>query len=549
MACALFVALALPAAAPAARGLTTGFQADEYVSSDPAERSLWIDRTQQAGAGIVRLSVSWLGVAAGNTPPPDPTNPGSASYNFSQFDQAIRDLEARGITVMLNVGPPSPPWAEAPGRPASFPPGRWKPQNPQDFADFMQAVAARYSGNFDPDGPVGPARPLPAVQAVEIWNEPNGEPWMSNEYGGSPDYYREMLNDSYRAVKSVNPQMLVVVGATSPYGDPPNGPYPASGGRVYPVTFWEQVLCVRPVKTKKKGKKGTSSAAVKYVRTPGCSQPVMFDVFAHHPIDNTGAGPLQSGPTKYDASTPDLGRVVQILRGAEKAGTTLSGKHPVWVTEFWWDSNPPNPSGAKLAVQARWIEQSLYLFWKAGASVAINFMIRDTPARPTVHAGFQAGIFLMNGKPKPSFTAFHFPFVTSRTSKTSLQAWGKAPAGGKLLIQRKQHGTWVTIKKLQVSQGAVFVTKLPGLRGAQRLRATVAGNQSLIWKQPAIATRSSDGGHPLRYTLALIGLIALITLVVVGVVLRRREVSRRRRAGGSRRGRDPARMITHTPGL
>jgi hypothetical protein len=34
--------------------------------------------------------------------------------------------------------------------------------------------------------------------------------------------------------------------------------------------------------------------------------------------------------------------------------------------------------GAPLATQARWIEQSLYLFWKAGASTAINFEIRDS---------------------------------------------------------------------------------------------------------------------------------------------------------------------------
>ncbi len=36
----------------------------------------------------------------------------------------------------------------------------------------MRAVAARYSGGFDPDG-AGPAPPLPAVQALQVWNEPN----------------------------------------------------------------------------------------------------------------------------------------------------------------------------------------------------------------------------------------------------------------------------------------------------------------------------------------------------------------------------------------
>ena len=168
--CALLAALVFPAAAPAKRGLTTGFEdGDEYQSSDPAERALWLDRTVDSGAGIVRLSVSWASVAAPSRPP-DPTNPGSAFYDFSSIDGAVRDAEARGLTVLLTVNG-APDWAEGPGRPASAAPGTWKP-NPSDLADFVQALAARYSGSFDPDG-LGPAPPFPAAQAIQVWDEPN----------------------------------------------------------------------------------------------------------------------------------------------------------------------------------------------------------------------------------------------------------------------------------------------------------------------------------------------------------------------------------------
>ncbi len=92
------------------------------------------------------------------------------------------------------------------------------------------------------------------------------------------------------------------------------------------------------------------------------------------------------------------------------------------------------------------------------------------------------GHLLRDGQPKPAYTAFRFPFVTERIDKRTLRAWGKAPAGGKLVIQRKARGRWVATKKIKVSQGSVFTAKLP-LRGKQRLRATVAGNQSLVWKQ------------------------------------------------------------------
>jgi hypothetical protein len=40
----------------------------------------------------------------------------------------------------------------------------------------------------------------------------------------------------------------------------------------------------------------------------------------------------------------------------------------------------------------------------------------------------------------------------------------------------------VTIKQLQVSKGAVFLTDL-GLSGTAALRATVGASQSLVWQQ------------------------------------------------------------------
>jgi hypothetical protein len=306
--------------------------------------------------------------------------------------------------------------------------------------------------------------------------------------------------------------MLVLAGATEPYGDKPGG------ARVPQVQFWQQLLCVHPKKTKK-GKK--------LVRTNGCTAPT-FDVLSHHPIDNTGSGPLRSGPMAGDASTPDLGRIVQVLRGAEKA-KTVSGHHPVWVTEFWWDSKPPNPVGAPLQTQARWIEQSLYLFWKAGASTAINFQIADSTTRPDAHAGYQAGVYFNDGRPKPSLTAFRFPFVTERAAKKdTLRAWGKSPEAGKLKIQRRQGSRWVTVRSLSVSKGGTFQATLK-LSGKQQLRATVGGSQSLIWKQAAFGKGGSDGGGPGTALIVLILAAGAALVFFGGSRLRRRQIAKQRR--------------------
>jgi hypothetical protein len=526
---ALLAVLALPAAASATRPLTTGFSdGDEFQSSDASNRNLWLGRTVDAGAGIVRLGVEWPAVAAGPTKPLDPTNPASVSYNFTDIDAAVSAAESHGLKVLLSINH-APTWAEGPNRPASAAPGTWEP-NPQDVADFAQAVASRYSGNF-----LG----LPAVQAIEIWDEPNSGDWLTPQFTGKTftgaALYRDMLNASYKAIKSVNPNVDVVVGGTDPYGDPPGGPYPASGARSRPVQFWQQVLCVKPVKTKKK-KGSKKPATTKYVRAGGCNGPVNFDVFAHHPIDNTGGGPLQSGPSRYDASTPDLGRVVSVLRGAEKAGTTNGGKHPVWVTEFWWDSKPPNPVGAPLATQARWIQQSMYLFWKAGATVAINFQIDDSNDRPNVHAGFQSGVYFQDGRPKPSLTAFRFPFVTNRIDRNKLEAWGKSPEAGKLLIQRQQGSRWITVKKLQVSKGGVFDTTLR-LSGKQRLRAQVGSSKSLVWKQAAAVTgagSSSGPSAPMFVLIPLAGVLAVLAALRIRARRRTRTNGRRVRPAPAR---------------
>jgi len=288
------------------------------------------------------------------------------------------------------------------------------------------------------------------------------------------------------------------------------------------VQWWEDFLCVRAVKGKKKGKK---SKKVRYVRGAGCTGKPVFDVFAHQAIDNTGKGPLESGPTRWDVSTPDMGRLVPLLRAGERLGTVSGGRHQVWVTEFWWDSNPPNPVGAPLLTQARWIEQTLYLFWKAGANTAINFEIQDSTLYPDTRNGFQSGLFFLDGSPKPALTAFRFPFVTERIDKRTLRAWGKSPEAGKLRIQRQRGSRWRTVKKLNVGKGAVFATKLR-LRGKQQLRAVVGSSTSLTWKQAGFANPPSGGGGSSGAPILLPLLAGLALLVIVAVALRRQVVRR-----------------------
>ena len=448
--------------ASAARGLITGFSdGGPYTSSDPNVRASAFDRTAEVNAGLVRLNLRWALVAPSR--PVDPNDPGSLGYDFTTYDRAIRDARARGLQVMATLlGAPG--WAEGPGRPASADPGTWKP-NPTDLGAFARAVAARYSGNF---------AGLPAIQAIQIWNEPNLPVALTPQFEGSTPFasghYRQMLNASYAGIKAVNPGMLVVTGGTAPYGGPtPKGP------RIRPVAFDRDLLCVTAVRSKK-GK------PPRFVRTAGCAAPANFDVLGHNTINTTGP-PTQGAVNPDDASSPDIDRLARVLRGAERAGTTSPGTHAIWATEMWWDSNPPDSAGSPLARQARWIELAMYLAWRDGASAVVNLLLEDTTASShNVLDGSASGIYFANGKPKPSAVAFRFPFVTHRLNRGRVRAWGKAPKGGMLRIQRRAHRHWATVRKLRVSQGSVFAVKLR-LRGKQHLRARVPGETSLVWNQ------------------------------------------------------------------
>jgi hypothetical protein len=350
-----------------------GFADNIYKHQDPAVRAEWLSNTRDIRASIVRIDVPWRNVVSNE--PANPTDPNDPAYHWFTIDNAVDDAASRGFTVLITTC--CAPDFAAPG-PARYRRGTYKP-DPVAFGDFARALAARYEGQ---------------VKHFEAWNEPNLDPFLNPQYEGNtltgPDVYRKLLNAFYAGVHDVQPGATVVAGSTAPYGDPP-------GGRSSrPLTFLRDLLCV------KKGKKGRVLAA-------NCPQKADFDVLAHHPI-NTSGGPNRSAIHPDDASTPDVKHVVKILRKAEKKKRTgTRGRHKVWLTEFWWESDPPDKcTGVPVQRHKKWIGKALRSFRRQGAKVAINFQIRDTVYRDR-QCGLntlQTAPFFVNGETKPAFKAF-----------------------------------------------------------------------------------------------------------------------------------------------
>jgi hypothetical protein len=389
--------------------------------------------------------MAWPRVAASQ--PANPADPADPAYNFAPFDAAVQDASARGLRVLITFyGVPA--FAEGPGKPAGWKyPETWKP-DPAAFGSFVTAVATRYSGTYGG---------LPAVRDYEAWNEPNLDLFLSPQYRGkrlvAPDLYRDLVNAAADALHGVSSANRLIVGSNAPYGDPPGG------SRTRPLVFLRDLFCLN-----------------QRLRGTACPSKTSLDVFSHHPINFSGP-PRTSALSPDDASSPDLGRVMKVLRAAERARSIESSRkrHQLWVTEFWWQSKPAKsgPATATLAQHGRWLEEALYLFWRAGAKVAINFELRD-------ELGSHTGVLADDGSRKPAYTAMRFPFVVVPRSAERALAWGRAPESGRMVIERRRGGRWSAVKRLNVKAGKVFSQALK-VGGDGRFRATVGAERSLVW--------------------------------------------------------------------
>lgn len=457
------LAIGPASAAAGVRNLLTGFGDQRYQGLySPVEQSDALEKTRNVNGDVVRLSVNWRAIApASQSAAFDATDPGSSQYDWRQIDGEIANASAHELRVMLLVQV-APRWAEGGNRPSSAAQGTWKP-NPQDLADFGTALARRYSGSY---------AGLPEVRDYMVWGEANLETNLTPVWKGksgkkpaAPVHYRKMLNAFYDAVHGVDESNRVITAGTAPYGADPGVL------NMRPLLFWRTILCV-------KDNRRLSPKAK-------CTRP-KFDVLAHNPI-NTSGGPGRSAIDRDDVSTPDLHNLVDVLRAAEKAGNVKpGGQHPVWATELWWESNPPDPysGNPSLKRQAVWYTQSLYSLWRQGASMVLLLQVQDaaydgTPGR--FNDNLQSGVFQANGSAKPAAAALRFPFVADRRSKRKVILWGVAPTRGKLVVREK--GRTGTISRLSVKADKVFETtvKLSSGSGKHMLRAKVGGQKSPYW--------------------------------------------------------------------
>jgi hypothetical protein len=401
--------------------------ADPWLYNSPQLQKA-LTMTRAAGATYVRLTVNWASIAPATRPQgfvaTDPTSPG---YTWRNYDVAVEEAEAQGLTPILDVGG-TPGWAYA-KRPQGVNAGTPKAAA---LGDFAKALATHYDGS---DG-------VPAAHVFQVWNEPNVSIYMSPVNAGT---YRNMVNAFSTSVHAVDKKNVVVAGDLDPFGHPKGKKQ--KWYSTAPLAFMRSLLCLS---------KGAHPHST-------CHKRVQFDVWSHHPY--TFGGPYGKAKNSNDVELGDLPRMRAVLQAGIRLHHIVS-QHPArfWVTEFGWDTNPPRKHAASLSLAARWTAESLYQMWRSGVSLVTWFGLQDKGGKSPYQSGlYRYAKSLSHARVKPVRTAFRFPFV-AYLGKGNVSVWGRDATSSKVrvTIQRRHgaHGPWRTVAKIGANRNGIFRAKV-----------------------------------------------------------------------------------------
>jgi hypothetical protein len=423
------------------------------------------------------------------------------------------------MKVYFLVIGPAPLWAVPAGNRTSGqgPAVGWMP-NPRDYQNFVEAAGRRYSGTYiDPaQAPAGSggsiipglslpgattaaaaataATPIPRVSQWGIWNEPNERSWMNPWYRPGPHHSKILLQPSdYRSLVDAGWNGLSASGHS---GDTILVGETANRGIMSPVPFMQALYCVGSSDRPLRGNAATAFGCPTTGAPPGfvSQHPGLFNTgYAHHPY-GFEAAPNRRDPSKGYITLyniPSFERTLNRIFGVY--GKSRSGGVPLYLTEWGFKTNPPNPFiHTTLAQQAAWINQGEYMMWRwPYVKAYTQFLLVDSPPKPHTKKGsalywstFQTGLEFQNGTPKPSFAAFQIPiWLPSQRHGRRVTVWGQLrPAAhnatqyGVIEFQRKGSSSWKELTEVQTSSPEGFVYN--------HVSIPSAGNVRLGWLDP-----------------------------------------------------------------
>jgi hypothetical protein len=420
---AALLALALmPAArAGASASQVTIMQDDnQIVFTTDAHRAAILDEMKSLGADVVKIRVDWHSLSPKANSKHKPSGFSGDDPNeyravvWGAYDRTIRAIVGRGMRPYLQLGERAPRWASG-----SSPVVRPKSS---DFRRFVQAVGTRYSGTFVPSPPDPLGTPPPQVTLFSVWTEPNLFSWLSPQYAHgrptSPKIYRQLVraaDDGLAASGHGSDELLI--GELLPFARSGE----AGSRKVRPIEFLRELACVDGQYHPYKGK---------VAKARGCSnfKPIPGTGLAYHPYTLPG-GPDVATPNKDDASITELSRVVRALDKLSNRHRLESSRMPIWISEFGFQTNPPDRYQTPIKKVPGFLGQSEWLAYRNPRVVSYSqYPLIDDPIKGG--GGFQSGLRKHDGKKKSQvYKAFQLPLFVERRSDKVVEVFGGVRAG------------------------------------------------------------------------------------------------------------------------
>lgn len=201
---------------------------------------------------------------------------------WDKYDNIVDLTEQYGLDIIVRLGVP-PKWSWPEGATIPTPPA-----DTQDFVDYATAVATHYEGR---------------LRYYQVWNEPNLYPEWGDQTVNA-EAYTDMLCRTYSALKTIDPQIVVITGALGPTVD-------LSGRNAYDLLYLQRM----------------------YQAGAGAC----FDV-----LSVQGYG-LWSGPTDQRLRPTTINFQRQLWLRDMMVNNGDANK-PIWISEAGWNPVPDDPS-------------------------------------------------------------------------------------------------------------------------------------------------------------------------------------------------------------
>jgi hypothetical protein len=505
---ALGAALLWAGAAYASPDETSALQDDQLlIYSGPEKMARTLDTLHELGVQQVRVSVFWRGVAprplSKRRPAFDAADP--AAYPpgaWDRYDLLVAAAHVRGMAVNFDLTGPAPLWATGSPRRADI--ANVYTPSAHEFRLFVHAMATRYTGSYPAAGsalartsprdcgvlgigcpspgpspsstgpaPTPPATApstIPRVDFWTVWNEPNQPGWLDPQWSPSrhgwveaaPALYRGLLDAAWSALQATgHGNDTIAFGDTAPEGVHKKGATRA----IKLLGFLRRLYCLddryRPLAGQAAQLRHCPTTASERAAFPD-AHPALFKAsgYAHHPYQ-LYRSPDRPSPDHDYVTIVSLPRLSVALARATQAYGRGRGGMPLYLTEFGFQTRPPNPRGVGLSQQAAYLDESEFLAYSnPWVRTLTQFLLQDDAARPGRNpargsdATFQTGLQFLGGRPKPALGAYRLPLYLPRTSVRrghALRVWGLARAAG-------GHAQTVAVQLRPAGRGARFLT-------------------------------------------------------------------------------------------